>query len=348
MSWNHPAIAIVLFFVLLGLGSSSCGDDADAGRRQLMILPESAKTLSPVVIESVDGHAEIDLGTIRSEHTIQYRLPVLNKTEAELKIEEVKSNCGCTVGVPESHILPKESQTDFAIVFTPRRIGSAETSLYIAFKDYPDARFKIRVKSLAAPKFTVKQSVVRLTGDNREVSLTIVDNFPESQATYEKLVVESVAFRSRAEIRRSDRHTIQASAFLTDAAVNSTTPIAYYGIQCRLGEEVSESTLRVEFVDRLSVRPSILMFHRRGDLYVARVVLATTEKKERWWIEVAPRAENSAGQIGDLEMVSQGARTAIAEVQILSENFEAISRSTKFEIVTDKGIRSKGLGFLVN
>lgn len=83
---------------------------------------------------------EIDFGTIHSQDTVTKTFKIKNISENSLKINQIKTSCGCTVAKVNDSIVKKNESTDIIVQFIADndKIGKINKSVVIDANTNPN------------------------------------------------------------------------------------------------------------------------------------------------------------------------------------------------------------------
>ena len=124
--------------------------------------PENAPRIA---VEETD----IDAGVISRRGVTEFDLTVYNEGRRELRIEDVLTECGCTVGDIERSRIPPGQSSTMVVSLDPSLMGGFESdyTLTILSNDFRNPQFPVRVRARVEPEFAIEPERV----DFGEVSM---------------------------------------------------------------------------------------------------------------------------------------------------------------------------------
>jgi hypothetical protein len=124
------------------------------------VKTEAAQSATPKVEFSATSH---DFGKVPEGETVRHAFKVTNKGGATLKIENVRSSCGCAVATPKEKELASGASTEIEVTFNSRgRPGKNRKVITVTTNDPDNANARLEIKADVEPKLAFDARHVRL------------------------------------------------------------------------------------------------------------------------------------------------------------------------------------------
>lgn len=124
---------------------------------------------------------QADLGEIQQGDKIEQIFQIKNTGDAPLKIEQVKTSCGCTVAMPSQSLLSPGERGELKAVFNSSGFsGNISKIVYVYTNDPTSKVTEVVMKGRVIPEITVTPEMIDLGSikpDNtRQIEVAITNN----------------------------------------------------------------------------------------------------------------------------------------------------------------------------
>lgn len=140
----------------LALGTTSCVSKKKEDAKQ----SQAAQSAAPKIEFSATTH---DFGKVPEGETVRHVFKATNKGRATLKIENVRSSCGCAAATPKQKELGPGASTDIEVTFDSRgRPGKNRKVITVTTNDPENANSRLEIVADVEPKLAFDARHVRL------------------------------------------------------------------------------------------------------------------------------------------------------------------------------------------
>ena len=273
MNQGHIAILLAtLFLPTLARGQAVNRETATtrpvaAASISLAMRPDDVSRLQAHAFERYSEPISVEVGTLLSNRTHRFLLPLTNKTGKDLVIAELKASCGCVVGVPVSNTMSSGEQTEIALTVRPKADGKFLRKILLRFADQQETlelhvsgEFKAKY-SLIPDRFDVDDAIERITA-------TLVDNFPDTAGNAPQIVVGDGL------VLKSEVSKVQAGKYRVELFLDRN---AWTRGQRKLNSVITVGTepfhLVFENTSRVDIHPHVAIARIEDDQLVSKHVL---------------------------------------------------------------------------
>ena len=137
----------------------------------------SALALGSQKIEQPNSKLVISLGKLRLGSTTHFRLPIENACGYDLTLAEVKSTCGCTVGIPRTRVLTDRKTTDLGIVFRSQSTGFSQKNIALIFEDFKAQPLQLVLESNSQPLYVLDQETIKIHDGQKSAVIQLSREF---------------------------------------------------------------------------------------------------------------------------------------------------------------------------
>lgn len=84
----------------------------------------------------VDVDPVVDLGDVTIDDTIRTSLVYKNLENKDIRIDYIKTPCGCITAYPKDQVVLSKDSTMIMIIYRPLDIGYTEQHLFVYYRDF--------------------------------------------------------------------------------------------------------------------------------------------------------------------------------------------------------------------
>lgn len=307
---------------------------AEQGKTRLLYLDDSVPRLETVTVDDFEETKNVPVGTLEFRKQYQFVLPIQNKTPVDWKILKVRSDCGCTVGVPVSRKFAKKQTSSISLSVKPKRVGKFRISLAIQLENKQANDVRLIISGRCLDHFVLDRSRFAIDEPEAKIRARITSNFVAFDKL-DALKVRSTVF-DRVSVVGNDPKFRTLVGTLSNDFLRAKTRHADSLIHVESGDRQSQLSIEIVRKDVVELRPSILVFERKGDRFYARCFIRGDKVKlERLVPKTAIRARSKAGEIeAELSITQLHGDLAVCSVSVgetFSSEFTSKSGSDSVE-----------------
>jgi hypothetical protein len=322
MVFRAIAVGVVATFLLVA--DIAAGEK---GKSRLLHVDDSIPELKKVTVKELGATQEVALEKLEFGKQYEFVLPIRNATQIDWEILDVRTDCGCTAGIPVSRKIAKGETSSIALSIRPKRAGKFNITVTIGLGNKRADDIKLVISGACLNYFYLEKSQFSIDSKEIKIEAMVRSNF----ASFDDLgdVKISHSLFDRVALYGVDADSRKFVGTLSKEFLDTNQRRAVSQIVLRSGERQSKLPIEIVREDVVELKPSILAFKKESYGFSARCFIRGDKHKlEKLGKKASALARSRSGEVeADLIIEKCHGEIAICRI-VVADEFPSIVSSS--------------------